>query len=179
MEYRLNLNTFHLHCGDKNIALTLIEAGILEILMRWPDHVKSHSEFLSAAWPDDTDALETSVRERIVKIRKKARGAFGCFDAIETIYGVGYIFKGKAVVVLKSDNSETVTFPCEWVPRPSVDELGRRQWDCAVCAAKHLSLTPPDRCLKAYKEYKIERLADAKIRRTKMENERIKDAPKS
>ena len=168
MGYRLNLNEYRLYSGDSWIPLTNIEAGVLRILMRWPGQVKTRDQILEAAWKHNTEAYDRSVDYSIGRIRKKARSEFGEFDAIRTIHGVGYIFEGDGRIIDQSEQDvATQTFDCVWVPRDTVDEMGRRQYDCDAqnCDARVLSQDRPDTCLKVQTENLKQRRVRAQKRR--------------
>ena len=61
----------------------------------------------------------------------------------------------------------TQTFDCGWVPRDTVDEMGRRQYDCDAqnCDARVLSQDRPDTCLKVQTENLKQRRFQAQKRR--------------
>ena len=77
---------------DKDVTLTVTEFLILEALAQRPGVVKSRNQLLDVAYQDDVFVDDRTIDSHIKRIRRKFRGADGSFDAIETLYGVGYRF---------------------------------------------------------------------------------------
>ena len=76
----------------KGVSLTVTEFLILEALAQRPGVVKSRNQLLDVAYSDDTYVDDRTIDSHIKRIRRKFRAADGEFDAIETLYGVGYRF---------------------------------------------------------------------------------------
>ena len=77
---------------DKDVTLTVTEFLILEALAQRPGVVKSRNQLLDVAYHDDVYVDDRTIDSHIKRIRRKFRGVDGEFDAIETLYGVGYRF---------------------------------------------------------------------------------------
>ena len=77
---------------DKAVTLTVTEFLILEALAQRPGVVKSRNQLLDVAYQDDVYVDDRTIDSHIKRIRRKFRGADPEFDAIETLYGVGYRF---------------------------------------------------------------------------------------
>ena len=77
---------------DKDVTLTVTEFMILEALAQRPGVVKSRNQLLDIAYQDDVYVDDRTIDSHIKRIRRKFRAADGEFDAIETLYGVGYRF---------------------------------------------------------------------------------------
>jgi two-component system response regulator ChvI len=77
---------------DKDVTLTVTEFLILEALAQRPGVVKSRNQLLDVAYQDDVYVDDRTIDSHIKRIRRKFRGADDAFDAIETLYGVGYRF---------------------------------------------------------------------------------------
>ena len=76
----------------KDVTLTVTEFLILEALAQRPGVVKSRNQLLDVAYHDDVYVDDRTIDSHIKRIRRKFRSVDGEFDAIETLYGVGYRF---------------------------------------------------------------------------------------
>jgi two-component system, OmpR family, response regulator ChvI len=76
----------------KDVILTVTEFLILEALAQRPGVVKSRNQLLDVAYQDDVYVDDRTIDSHIKRIRRKFRGVDPEFDAIETLYGVGYRF---------------------------------------------------------------------------------------
>ena len=78
--------------GGKDVSLTVTEFLILEALAQRPGVVKTRNQLLDVAYNDDTYVDDRTIDSHIKRIRRKFRSVDSEFDAIETLYGVGYRF---------------------------------------------------------------------------------------
>ena len=78
------------------VTLTVTEFLILQALASRPGFVKSRDHLMDAAYDDQIYVDDRTIDSHIKRIRKKFRGVDGEFDAIETLYGVGYRYKEDA-----------------------------------------------------------------------------------
>jgi two-component system response regulator ChvI len=78
--------------GGKDVTLTVTEFLILEALAQRPGVVKSRNQLLDVAYHDDVYVDDRTIDSHIKRIRRKFRAVDPQFDAIETLYGVGYRF---------------------------------------------------------------------------------------
>jgi two-component system response regulator ChvI len=76
----------------KDVSLTVTEFLILEALAQRPGVVKNRNQLLDIAYNDDVYVDDRTIDSHIKRIRRKFRAAAPEFDAIETLYGVGYRF---------------------------------------------------------------------------------------
>jgi two-component system response regulator ChvI len=76
----------------KDVSLTVTEFLILEALAQRPGVVKSRNQLLDVAYSDDVYVDDRTIDSHIKRIRRKFRAADPDFDAVETLYGVGYRF---------------------------------------------------------------------------------------
>jgi two-component system, OmpR family, response regulator ChvI len=76
----------------KDVTLTVTEFMILEALAQRPGVVKTRNQLLDVAYQDDVYVDDRTIDSHIKRIRRKFRSADPNFDAIETLYGVGYKF---------------------------------------------------------------------------------------
>jgi two-component system response regulator ChvI len=76
----------------KDVTLTVTEFLILEALAQRPGVVKTRNQLLDIAYQDDVYVDDRTIDSHIKRIRRKFRTVDSDFDAIETLYGVGYRF---------------------------------------------------------------------------------------
>jgi len=76
----------------KDVTLTVTEFMILEALAQRPGVVKTRNQLLDVAYQDDVYVDDRTIDSHIKRIRRKFRAADPAYDAIETLYGVGYKF---------------------------------------------------------------------------------------
>ncbi|CAA9513001.1 MAG: DNA-binding response regulator ChvI [uncultured Sphingomonas sp.] len=74
------------------VTLTVTEFLILEALAQRPGVVKSRNQLLDIAYQDDVYVDDRTIDSHIKRVRRKFRSVDPEFDAIETLYGVGYRF---------------------------------------------------------------------------------------
>ncbi len=76
----------------RDVSLTVTEFLILEALAQRPGVVKNRNQLLDVAYHDDVYVDDRTIDSHIKRIRRKFRAVDADFDAIETLYGVGYKF---------------------------------------------------------------------------------------
>ena len=76
----------------RDLTLTVTEFLILEVLAQRPGVVKSRNQLLDVAYQDDVYVDDRTIDSHIKRVRRKFRTVDPDFDAIETLYGVGYRF---------------------------------------------------------------------------------------
>jgi two-component system OmpR family response regulator len=72
---------------DRPVGLTLTEFWLVHAMARYPGHVKNRQQLMDAAQAVLDDNTITS---HIKRIRRKFIAVDPGFDAIETVYGMGY-----------------------------------------------------------------------------------------
>jgi two-component system response regulator ChvI len=77
----------------KDVTLTVTEFLILHALAQRPGVVKNRNQLLDVAYHEDVYVDDRTIDSHIKRIRRKFRQADSGFDAIETLYGVGYRFE--------------------------------------------------------------------------------------
>jgi two-component system response regulator ChvI len=77
----------------KDVTLTVTEFLILQALAQRPGVVKNRNQLLDVAYQEDVYVDDRTIDSHIKRIRRKFRAADPDFDAIETLYGVGYRFE--------------------------------------------------------------------------------------
>lgn len=89
-DLELDLKRFSAQWREHRIELTLTEFWIVHSLARHPGHVKSRDQLMRDAELVVDDATITS---HVKRVRAKFLAADPAFDAIETVYGLGYRWK--------------------------------------------------------------------------------------
>ncbi|HED35675.1 MAG TPA: proteobacterial dedicated sortase system response regulator [Gammaproteobacteria bacterium] len=84
---RMDMNRFVVDWNEKRVDLTLTELWVVHTLARHPGHVKNREQLMEDARIVVDDATITS---HIKRIRNKFIKQDAKFDAIETVYGMGY-----------------------------------------------------------------------------------------
>jgi two-component system response regulator ChvI len=77
----------------KPVRLTVTEFLILQALAQRPGFVKSRDSLMDAAYDDQVYVDDRTIDSHIKRLRKKFKAVTDDFDAIETLYGVGYRYK--------------------------------------------------------------------------------------
>ncbi|MEM7494530.1 MAG: response regulator transcription factor, partial [Pseudomonadota bacterium] len=72
------------------VRLTVTEFLILQALAQRPGYVKDRDKLMDAAYDDQIYVDDRTIDSHIKRLRKKFRQTDKDFDAIETLYGVGY-----------------------------------------------------------------------------------------
>lgn len=84
---RVDLKQLRIFYSDERVDLTLTEFWIVHALVRYPGHVKNRDQLMNEASIVVDDSTITS---HIKRIRKKFEAFDQHFNAIETVYGLGY-----------------------------------------------------------------------------------------
>ena len=92
---RLTLDPARHDClwDGKPVRLTVTEFLLLQSLAQRPGFVKSRDNLMDAAYDDQVYVDDRTIDSHIKRMRKKFRQVDGDFDAIETLYGVGYRYR--------------------------------------------------------------------------------------
>lgn len=88
---KLDLKRFVARWNDQPVDLTLTEFWMVHTLAKFPGHVKDREQLMRDAELVVDDATITS---HIKRIRKKFATVNTAFDEIETVYGMGYRWRG-------------------------------------------------------------------------------------
>jgi len=73
--------------------LTVTEFLLVKTLVLRPGMVKSRDQLIDAAYGDSIYVDDRTIDSHIKRVRKKFRHVDDTFDAIETLYGIGYRYK--------------------------------------------------------------------------------------
>ena len=77
----------------KPVKLTVTEFLLLQALAQRPGFVKSRDSLMDAAYDDQVYVDDRTIDSHVKRMRKKFRMVDPEFDAIETLYGVGYRYR--------------------------------------------------------------------------------------
>jgi len=77
----------------KPVRLTVTEFLILQCLAQRPGFVKSRDNLMDAAYDDQVYVDDRTIDSHIKRLRRKFKQVDDNFDAIETLYGVGYRYR--------------------------------------------------------------------------------------
>ena len=86
----LNMSRYECFWDGVVIKLTVTEFLLLESLASRPGYVKSRDQLMSAAYDDDIYVDDRTIDSHIKRLRRKFKNLDKDFEAIETLYGVGY-----------------------------------------------------------------------------------------
>jgi two-component system OmpR family response regulator len=86
-ELEIDIDRMTVRWQDVPVGLTLTEFWMIHALVRYPGHVKSRQQLMDAAQAVLDDNTITS---HVKRIRRKFIAIDANFDAIETVYGMGY-----------------------------------------------------------------------------------------
>lgn len=78
---------------DRSVTLTVTEFLILQSLAQRPGFVKSRDNLMDAAYNDQVYVDDRTIDSHIKRLRKKFKAIDDSFEAIETLYGVGYRYR--------------------------------------------------------------------------------------
>lgn len=87
---RLDLRRYQAHWTGIPLPLTVTEFTLLHALARHPGHVKTRAQLLQEGYPDDAYVSDRTIDSHIKRLRRKLTEADPAFDAVETVYGLGY-----------------------------------------------------------------------------------------
>jgi two-component system OmpR family response regulator len=91
-DLELDVDRMTVRWKDKPVGLTLTEFWIVYSLARYPGHVRNRQQLMDAARAVLDDNTITS---HIKRIRRKFLAMDPAFDAVETVYGMGYRWLGE------------------------------------------------------------------------------------
>ncbi len=92
-ELKLDLRRYTAHLRGTPVPLTVTEFMILHALVRHPGHVKTRQHLMQEGYPHDTYVSDRTIDSHIKRLRKKLSATAADFDAIETVYGLGYRYR--------------------------------------------------------------------------------------
>jgi two-component system response regulator ChvI len=91
----LDTRRFTASWNNTAVRLTVTEFRILYALARQPGYVRSREQLLAEGFPHDSYMSDRTIDCHIRRIRGKLEELDHGFDAIETLYGLGYRLRGE------------------------------------------------------------------------------------
>jgi len=79
---------------DREINLTVTEFLLLQALAKRPGHVKNRDQLIDAAYGEHIYVDDRTIDSHIKRLRRKFKDMDPEFAQIETLYGVGYRYRG-------------------------------------------------------------------------------------
>ncbi len=79
---------------DKEVNLTVTEFLLVKALARRPGHVKNRDQLIDAAYGEHIYVDDRTIDSHIKRLRRKFKNVDEEFAEIETLYGVGYRYRG-------------------------------------------------------------------------------------
>ncbi len=79
---------------DKEVNLTVTEFLLVEALARRPGHVKSRDQLIDAAYGEHIYVDDRTIDSHVKRLRRKFKDVDEDFAEIETLYGIGYRYRG-------------------------------------------------------------------------------------
>ena len=79
---------------DKEVNLTVTEFLLVEALARRPGHVKNRDQLIDAAYGEHIYVDDRTIDSHVKRLRRKFKNEDEDFAEIETLYGVGYRYRG-------------------------------------------------------------------------------------
>ena len=86
----LDLQRFTVRWNDRPVDLTVTEFMMLHALVRHPGHVKTRKQLTKDGYPHDSYVSDRTIDSHIKRLRRKFEEIDPSFNAIETVYGMGY-----------------------------------------------------------------------------------------
>jgi two-component system response regulator ChvI len=92
-ELELDLARYQATWKGALLPLTVTEFLLLQALARRPGHVKSRGRLMEECYPNDAYVSERTIDSHVKRLRKKFVQIDSEFDAIDTVYGLGYRYR--------------------------------------------------------------------------------------
>jgi two-component system, OmpR family, response regulator ChvI len=92
-ELELDLARYQASWKGELLTLTVTEFLLLQALARRPGHVKSRGRLMEECYPNDAYVSERTIDSHVKRLRKKFAQVDPGFDAIDTVYGLGYRYR--------------------------------------------------------------------------------------
>jgi len=92
-ELELDLARYQATWKGELLPLTVTEFLLLQALARRPGHVKSRGRLMEECYPNDAYVSERTIDSHVKRLRKKFGRIDPEFDAIDTVYGLGYRYR--------------------------------------------------------------------------------------
>lgn len=94
-ELKLDSSRHQCTWRSEQVNLTVTEFLILKSLALRPGHVKSRDQLMDAAYGEHIYVDDRTIDSHIKRLRKKFKIVDTNFEHVETLYGIGYRFRGE------------------------------------------------------------------------------------
>ena len=94
-ELKLDSSRHQCTWRGEQVNLTVTEFLILKSLALRPGHVKSRDQLMDAAYGEHIYVDDRTIDSHIKRLRKKFKLVDTNFEHVETLYGIGYRFRGE------------------------------------------------------------------------------------
>ncbi len=94
-ELKLDSSRHQCTWRGEQVNLTVTEFLILKSLALRPGHVKSRDQLMDAAYGEHIYVDDRTIDSHIKRLRKKFKIVDTNFEHVETLYGIGYRFRGE------------------------------------------------------------------------------------
>lgn len=92
-DIELDLRTYQVTVGGRDVHLTLTEIRLLALFMRHPERVFTREQILVRAFDPETESYDRTIDTHLSNLRRKLGGSVGEGRRLRTIRGVGYMFE--------------------------------------------------------------------------------------
>jgi DNA-binding response OmpR family regulator len=92
-ELELDLQRYQARWKSQPVDLTVTEFMMLHALVRHPGHVKTRQQLTKEGYPHDTYVSDRTIDSHIKRLRRKFEEVDSAFEAIDTVYGLGYRYR--------------------------------------------------------------------------------------
>jgi two-component system response regulator ChvI len=89
----LDLQRYTAKWKKASLPLTITEFMLLQSLIKHPGIVKTRSQLMEEAYPDNIFVSDRTIDSHIKRLRKKFMAVDESFSYIETVYGLGYRYR--------------------------------------------------------------------------------------
>lgn len=93
-DVEINFSTHEARRGDEEVPLTALEFDILRYLILHRGKTVTRRQLLTDVWGIDQDIVTRTIDRHMASVRKKIEPEPGAPQFIETVYGIGYRYKG-------------------------------------------------------------------------------------
>jgi len=93
-EVEINFSTHEAFRGEEPVSFTSLEFDILEYLIQNEGHTVTRKQLLRDVWGISQDIITRTIDRHMASIRKKIEPDPANPRYIETVYGIGYRFRG-------------------------------------------------------------------------------------
>ena len=87
----LDINKLAVSWAGQDVSLTVTEFWMVHAMVKYPGHVKTRDQLMRES---ELTVDDNTITSHLKRIRKKFLAVDPAFDAIDTVYGMGYRWRG-------------------------------------------------------------------------------------